>query len=405
MAAGLRRASTREGGPLEEFVAGFRGALAEQGYAPRSIDAQVGLVRHLSRWMTERGIAGSDLSGDVADRFVVDRRASCTSLRSERALRPVLDYLRGIGAVPAAVSVVPVDPAAMVAARFGWYLTTERGLAPATVRSYLSQVRPFLAVHVDGDGQVGVTARDVSTFVAGRAVGQRPRSVNVGVNALRALLRWLCVEGLLPGSVVEAIGPVAARGGVETRKALSPGEVADLFAGLPAQGATRLRDEAILALMGRLGLRAGEVAGMELDDIVWRTGLVVVHGKGGRCEPVPLPVDVGEVIVAYLKRGRYGPTRHRQVFLRVDAPYCPLTSQAVTDLTFRALRRAGIAGPGAAHRLRHTAACRVVAAGGGLVEVGQLLRHASPAATAVYAKSDLVAMAAVARPWPVGGPA
>lgn len=154
--------------------------------------------------------------------------------------------------------------------------------------------------------------------------------------------------------------------------------------------------------MHRLGLRAGEVASLRLEDIDWRAGVLTVRGKGARRDQVPLPADVGRLFAAYLRRGRPAGTAQREVFLALDAPHHRLAGGAVSSVTARALARAGIPGPGAAHRLRHTAACGVLAAGGGLAEAGELLRHASAAATAVYAKCDLATLATLARPWPTG---
>jgi site-specific recombinase XerD len=131
--------------------------------------------------------------------------------------------------------------------------------------------------------------------------------------------------------------------------------------------------------------------------------VLAVRGKRARRDQLPLPVDVGEHLAAYLRRGRPAGTAHREVFLALDAPHHRLSGSAVSSAASRALARSGVEGPGAAHRLRHTAACRVLAGGGGLVEAGQLLRHASAAATAIYAKSDLAALAVLARSWPLGG--
>ena len=247
-----------------------------------------------------------------------------------------------------------------------------------------------------------LTERQVSAFVTDRAIGQRPKSLSVGVNGLRSLLRWMWRERIVPASLADATGSVAAPTGTSLPKALSAGQVKDLFGALSVDGNARLRDEAMLTSMLRLGLRSGEVAGLGLDDIDWRLGLIVVNGKGARRDQLPLPVDVGKLLVTYLKDGRPTEVSHRQVFLALDAPHRPLGSAAVTSVAARAMARAGISGPGAAHRLRHTAACQVLAGGGGLVEVGQLLRHSSPSATALYAKSDLAAMAMLARPWAGG---
>ncbi len=158
----------------------------------------------------------------------------------------------------------------------------------------------------------------------------------------------------------------------------------------------------MMMLLLRLALRAGEAASLLLDDIAWRQGVITVRGKGSQADQVPLPADVGRPLARYLRGGRPAGTAHRQVFLALDAPHAPLTQSAVTSVAGRALRDAGISGEGAAHLLRHTAACGVLAAGGGLAEAGQLLRHAGPQVTAVYARSDITALRSIARPWPEG---
>lgn len=388
-------------GPLEEFAEGFRAELVGVGYSSRGSEAQLGLMKHLSRWLSAQGLSAGDLSDEVAGRFAAARRCSHRSLRSSRALVPLLGYLRSLGAIPAVSVAVAVEPADVLLERFAGYLSSERGLAVATVRSYVSQVRPFVAAH----GRAGwgaLTGRQVAVFVTERAVLQRPRSAAVGANALRCLLRWMWREGLVSSpSLADDVGKFAAATGSVPRRALSRGEIADLVAGLPG-GPVRLRNEAMLALMWRLGLRAVEVALLQLEDIGWRAGLLLVRGKRRRLDHMPLPVDVGELLAGYVSRGRPREGAHREVFLALDAPHRPLGAAAVSSVAARALADAGVAGRGAAHRLRHTAACGVLAAGGGLVEVGQLLRHASPATSAIYARSDDAALGVLARPWPTG---
>ena len=160
------------------------------------------------------------------------------------------------------------------------------------------------------------------------------------------------------------------------------------------------RDQAILVLLARLGLRAGEVAGLELDDLDWRAGEISVHGKGSRRERLPLPADVGEALVGYLHGGR-PPAPCRKVFLRLSAPIQGLTVPAVTTVVYRACARADLPRTGA-HRLRHSAATAMLAGGGTLTEVGQVLRHVRLQTTAIYAKVDRVALRGLARPWPGG---
>lgn len=399
-----RRYRVQVYGPLVEFADGFRVELARLGYTWRSADAQLALVKHLSGWLGVQGLSAADLTDQVMVRFFDARRESHSHLRSPRALVPLLDFLREFGVAPMRAPHFAATPAEVVAQRFSRYLSTQRGLAPATVRSYVCQVRPFLAGHACTDaGWVLLTPRQVTDFVTIRAVGQCPRSVAVGANALRALLRWMWREGIMPSALADAVGSVAAPTGTTVPRSLSAEQVADLFAALPAAGPVRLRDEAMLSLMHRLGLRAGEVASLRLGDIDWRAEVFTVRGKGARCDRLPLPRDVGKLLAAYLRSGRPTAAAHRQVFLAVDAPHHPLAGGAVSSVAARALARAGVTGPGAAHRLRHSAACEVLAAGGGLVEAGELLRHASAAATAAYAKCDLTTLRPLSRQWPVRG--
>lgn len=160
------------------------------------------------------------------------------------------------------------------------------------------------------------------------------------------------------------------------------------------------RDYAVLVVLVRLGLRAGEVARLALEDIDWPAGEIVVHGKGRREDRLPLPVDVGEAIAGYLQRGRPRTSR-REVFLRALAPVGPLGRGGVSSIVRRACRRAGIA-PVGAHRLRHTLACALVAVDAGLPEIGEVLRHETISSTSIYARVDLETLRSVAQPWPGG---
>ena len=372
-------------GPLAEFAVGFAERLAGLGYSPSGAEGQLRLMKHLSVWLAAEVLSADGLTVEVVARFVAGRRARRTSFRSERALVPLLAFLREIGVAPVAPVVAPTDPVDVLLGRFADYLRTQRGLAPATVISYVSQVRPFLAWHggLRDTRWESLRAVQVERFVVTRAAGQRPRSVQVGLTAVRALLRWMCLEAMAPPGLADMIGSVAAWTPTALPKALTPGQVADLLTGLSADAVARCRDEAMLALMWRMGFRAGEVASLCLEDIDWRMGEITAVGKGGLQRARPVGVD------------------HRQVFLAVDAPHHRLGRAAVSSVVVRAAARGGVPAPCAAHQLRHTAACQVLAGGGGLIEAGQLLRHATAAATAVYARCDLAALTVLIRPWPV----
>jgi site-specific recombinase XerD len=155
-----------------------------------------------------------------------------------------------------------------------------------------------------------------------------------------------------------------------------------------------------MLLLARLGLRAGEVALLSLDDIDWANGELVVHGKGGRDERLPLPHDVGVAVAGYVRRGRPR-AETRAVFLRAIAPAVGLTPGGVTSVVYTASDRAGVPRVGA-HRLRHGCATEMLAAGASLGEIGQILRHAAVSTTAIYAKVDFVALRPLAQPWPRG---
>lgn len=391
-----------EGG-LQEHAAGYAAALAELGYAPSSIEAQLSLARALSMWLAARGLTPGLLTDDVVRAFVVERRTVTRRLRSERALVPVLRYLRALGVAPAAAPAVASTPAEMLLQRFGSFLSTEKGLAPETVRSYLSMVGPFVVGHAERlGGWASLTPSDVDEFLVARAATERRGSIVVRANALRALLRWMRREDLVGASLPDAVGRFAApSSSTIPPAAFSDDEVARLFAALSSDPRVRRRDEAMLVLLVRLGLRAGEVASLRLDDVDWRAGVVRVRGKRGRLDELPLPNDVGTKLGSYLRQNRPSGTAHREVFLTVDAPHGPITGAAVTSVVVHARQRAGIHGTGAAHRLRHTAGCAVLASGGGLAEVAQLLRHEQPGTSARYARSSPEALAALARPWPV----
>ncbi len=218
------------------------------------------------------------------------------------------------------------------------------------------------------------------------------------VTRLRALLRFLHVEGEIEYSLADGVPSVAGWRLASLVKALDARSVARLLGSCDRRTRVGRRDFAIITLLSRLGLRAGEVAALQLRDVDWRAGEITVRGKGSRQERLPLPADVGETLAGWLARGR--PRRESVfVFTRVRAPYDGLSAGAVSQIVRRACRRAGLPMVGA-HRLRHTAATEMLRAGGTLTEVGQVLRHRGRDVTSIYAKVDRLALAAVVMPWP-----
>jgi integrase/recombinase XerD len=390
-------------GPLSPFAAGFAEELAQQGYRPRAVRNQMGLVAHLSRWLLGEGISAEKLHMAEVERFVDARRAAgYTRLVSIKALQPILVYLRGLAVTPTPPP-TPSGPVEVTLERYRSYLTVERGLRTNTARGYVDGVRPFVHGRATPDGLAldlaHLTAADVVSFVVGRCPQLGHSAAKLTMTALRSLLGFLHVEGMIERSLAFAVPSVACRRLVGLPKGLDPDQVRCLLESCDSGTQNGCRDFAVLTVLVRLGLRAGEAARLALDDIDWRAGEIVVQGKANCSERLPLPTDVGMAVAAYLERGRPASARGRTVFVRIKAPHRPLSSCGVTQVVAAAARRAGL-GRIHAHRLRHTAATQMLRAGASLPEIGQLLRHRRPLTTAIYAKVNRDALRTIARPWP-----
>jgi integrase/recombinase XerD len=218
------------------------------------------------------------------------------------------------------------------------------------------------------------------------------------VASLRAFLRFCFVEGFVDCDISQAALAITGRRRSGLPRGIVKSDADALLTSCDRRTPIGRRDYALIIILLRLGLRRGEVARLKLGDIDWRAGELVVAGKGGRLDRLPLPVDVGEAIAGYLKRGRPVSDR-REVFLRAKAPFEPIATGTVASTVRRACRRAGVAEVGS-HRLRHTAACDMVAAQVPLPQIAQVLRHRSLQSTAIYARVDLDRLRELAQPWP-----
>ncbi|WP_432978904.1 tyrosine-type recombinase/integrase [Dactylosporangium sp. CA-233914] len=336
----------------------------------------------------------------VALRYVQVRAASgYRAFRSRRSLDPLLCYLGGVGAAPDEPPIVLTTADALVE-RFRTYLLSERGLKPNVAAFYVASVRPFVSTVVIGDAVdvASLSARTVIAFLSHLTRSLAPKTVQGRASALRSLLRFWFLDGVTDTDVSACVPKVAHRQSGLPR-GLPADQVAALLASCDTGTANGLRDRAILTMLVRMGLRAGEIAALALQDVDWRQGEVTVRGKGGRRDRLPLPADVGRVLVDYLEAGRPSGALERCVFVRVKAPHRGLTNTGVTQVVNAAAHRAGL-GTIYAHRLRHSAATTMLAAGAPLAEIGQVLRHRSVLTTALYAKVDIEALRCLAMPWP-----
>ncbi|MGH3010185.1 MAG: tyrosine-type recombinase/integrase [Gaiellaceae bacterium] len=390
-------------GPLTPFAVGFRAELERIGYRSNAVGSQLQLLAHLSRWLDERGLAVGDLTERTADEFLGDRRtAGYTLWLSTKALVPLVDHLGGLGVLPAREAPV-CSPSGVLLDDYCAYLVGERGLADATARNYAWHLRSFLSERTVGDHVEleHVTAADLRSFLLASRAGSSIGTAKLVVTALRSFLGWCFREGLVERSLEAAVPSVAGSRLAGLPMGISASELARMLSACDRRTPAGRRDAAIITVLGRLGLRAGEVCALRLDDIDWRAGELIVTGKGSRVERLPLPAEVGEAIAAYLRRGRPKTAQGRSVFVRVHAPHRELTPAAVTNAVQRVATRAGL-GRMSARTLRHSVATQMVRAGAALPEVGQVLRHRRLLTTAIYAKVDREGLRELARPWPGG---
>jgi len=391
-------ASVRIRGPLGAHVEGFWEDLLRQGYSPLSAGGLLRLTAHLGRWLEAERLALVDVSEDVVATFLRHRRqCGYTQHFTRRALDPLLGYLRGVGIVPTPLPAVDDSPVGRLVREYATYLRRERGLAASTIRARADFARRFVLHERPRLDWARLTAAEVTGFVLRRSQQLSIPSCKHAVTRLRSLLRFLHVQGATTHDLASCVPAVAGWRLSGLPKALEASQTDALLQSFD-RSPVGLRDAAIVRLLLRLGLRAAEVAALDLDDVDWRSGELAVPGKGRHESRLPLPPDVGRALAAYLRRGRPHAST-RSLFLRSHAPHTRIRPGAVSHLAQTALRRAGVAA-GGAHLLRHTAATQLLRRGASLPEIAHLLRHRHIDTTAIYAKVDVDSLGALARPWP-----
>jgi integrase/recombinase XerD len=393
-------------GPLGMHIPGFRELLSEQGYASSTAHQKIQLIANFDQWLRRRRIELAVLDEQHATSFLSHQRTRNQSRRGDPAtLRALVKYLRGAGAI--AVPTPETEPSApdRIAATFAEYLVNERGLRQTTVSHYLCEVRQFLSHRFEAKHPIlgDLSAEDVTQFVLWRASVVSPRRAQASTGALRSFLRFLYQRGDIGMDLAGVVPTVRNQRFSGLPKFLKPDETKRLLQVCDLGTIAGRRDYAILLVLARLGLRAAEVVHMTLDDIDWDAGELVVRGKARREDRLPLPNDVGKALVRYLRYGRPRCSA-RRVFIRLSAPHQGFSSSvAICDVVRRALSRAGL-NPAfkGSHLMRHSLATRMLHAGASMAEIGQILRHRLANTTEIYAKVDLMALRALAEPWPGG---
>ncbi len=382
----------------------FCARLADLGYRRATIRHKLWVVSGLARWMTNERVTVADLDERRVDEFAEARKRRGRTCRGfRRTLLQLLEQLRSTGDVQRPEPDCDNSPAAVLLARYEGHLQRERALAVSTISAYRPFVRAFIAEHLEsGSGRPdALRTRDVEDFLLARVRRMAPKRGLLMGTALRSFLRFLFLRGETGMDLALAVPTVRQWRLSNVPRYLPTEDVERLLRACDTSSVTGRRNRAILLLLARLGLRASEIVTLELRDLRWREGEIIVRGKGKVRDRLPLLPDVGEALALYLRKDR--PTSgSRRVFLCRKAPCRGFSHpSSVSTIVMRALAQAGLSPPTrGAHLLRHSLATTMIQRGASLAEIGQVLRHRSPSTTEIYAKLDFGALRDVALPWP-----
>jgi integrase/recombinase XerD len=391
---------------LKSFIGDLEGELLRVG-PHRWVRFILQAIVHFVVWLERTARVDDKLDESTLAAFQRHRwQCRCPDTSDNRSprvlscLRRFLHYLRERGHLPRWTEPGPVRP--FIVQRFLQWMKVHRGVVDKTLSRYGDLVADLVAAL--GDVPEAYCARDLRAFVQERCRNYSPKTALMVFTAVRMFLRYLASEGMCRPGLEAAFPPVASWSMQSLPQGLSTHDVERVLAGCPRNSSKGLRDKAVLLLLVRLALRAGDVGNLRFSDLSFETATIRVSGKGRREALLPLPQEVGDALLAYLKDGR--PRTHSEfVFLRSIAPYRPLgekdSGAAVSGIAQTALRRAGVVSPRrGSHALRHTAACEMLRQGAGLENIAAILRHRSIGTTGIYAKVDLQLLHEVAQPWP-----
>ena len=393
--------------PLEDHIEPFLKHLRAAGYAERTLRKKRTVARAFARWTRRRQIVGNDLNdGHIAAFVARSPRNRKARVKVERAvLQFWFEYLRGYAGLQPPPAQHCVSAADTLLQNYKDYLRKDRGLTENSVLVYGPFIRDFLRAQTT---QTGVSPEfdtlTIRNFIVEHTADRSSEYARLLCTALRSFFRFLVLCGQTSRDLSNAVPTFRKYRQSVPPAFLSPSEVEQVLAATGSTLSGR-RDHAILLLLARLGLRGGEVVTLELDDIRWRAGEIVVRGKGRMLDHLPLLSDVGEALALYIRKDR-GVSASRRVFLRIWAPRNGLTGPAaVGHIVRRTLAQAGVrrSGRGASHLFRHGLATKMIRHGASISEIAEVLRHRSQNTTAIYAQVSFEALREVALPWPATG--
>jgi site-specific recombinase XerD len=393
-------------GPLVPHLDAFGTVLSWQGYSRWTVKTKIRAISKLSAWLEKQHLVIDDLNESCINKFVRYREKR-NLLRSgdQFALKQFITFLREEDILSAFVPEIKVSEIQCIENSFAQYLHQERGLSQATIDNYLPTIRRFLSERFHKRKVIfeELYAHDISKFVLRYAHTMSSGRAQTMVNALRSFFRFLRRRGEIAIDLAATVPTVAKWQFSEIPKYLQSEQVKHILESCDRSTETGKRNYAILLLMSRLGLRAGEIVHMELDDILWEAGEIIVRGKNSRQEKLPLPHDVGQAIATYLRDVRPH-CSSRRLFIKMVAPLRGFSSSVTVCTIVRdALARADINTDfKGAHLFRHTLATNMLRGGATITEIAEILRHQNPNATEIYAKVDFASLRTIVQPWPGG---
>ena len=393
-------------GEIDSCIAGLKAA----GYAANTLSTKRAALRAFVSWRRNDRAPRSEPDETEVRTFLSKTCRLGSNRRSlaSKALAVFLEHLRGRRTIKAQEPTQTPTASSALEKRYTDFLRYEKGLAELSIRVYLPVATNFLDARRRRDGSLSLRQLDaaqVRAFLLKRARNRSSESVRLLAISLRSFMRFLHAEGEIRHDLTAAIPSVRKWAQPGVPKRLTTEEVNRVLAAPDRTTASGRRDYAILLLLARLGLRSSEVLSLELGDIRWRTGELLVRGKGARKDLLPLPRDVGAAIARYLHRDRRNRSTTR-IFLRTHAPHVSLTGPAsIGHIVRRTMVRAGVTRPNriAAHLFRHTLASRMLQHGADLHAISEALRHRVLSTTEIYAKIDMRSLSEVVRPWPKCG--
>jgi site-specific recombinase XerD len=390
--------------PLGPHLESFAALLTQQGYCRQYGQRILRLATALDQWLTKHQLRPRQLDERQANAFLKWWQRRHHFSGDSFALEKLLEHLRKGGAIPSPVCPAKDNLLNSLIRDYEQFLRQERGLMAVTIDECARVARGFLGHRFPTDHiQLRqLKAGDAADYTLHFSSGCGQRHLQTMTSRLRVFFRFLVVRGHIPAPLADTVPAVSAPKLAHLPRYLEARDVERVLKGCDQRTKLGKRDHAILLFLARLGLRASEVARLSLEDIDWNSGEVCIRGKGQRLDRLPLPKDVGAAIASYLKI-RPGATTTRRVFLRSKAPYEGLDAGTVGSVVDRALTRAHVSAPHrGSHLLRHSLATRMLRKGVSMAQISQVLRHQSPATTAIYAKVNLDALRLLAQPWPGG---